>query len=323
MSILYITSTRLGDAILSTGLLNYLLNEYPDQGVTIACGPPAAKVFEAVPRLERLHVMEKRPRGGHWFSLWRATIGTRWKIIVDLRRSPSCWLLRGERKFVQPKAAGPMHRLDLIASTMNLPPQPPTVWTAPEHESRAESLMGQGRPVVAFGPGASWRAKTWPADRFAALAGLLLGPGGVLAGGRLLLVGSEDERAGIAPLYDSLPGDRIIDAMGLDVLSTYAALKRCDLFVGNDSAMMHLASATGRPTVGLFGPTQDVLYGPTGPNGLVVRTPESFEELVGAPDFDHRTAPSLMTGLKPETVAEAIRSRWYKGEPGRAVGAGQ
>ena len=49
--------------------------------------------------------------------------------------------------------------------------------------------------------------------------------------------------------------DRILAYPGqLDLLTSYACLKRARLFIGNDSGAMHLAAAAGAPTLGLFGP---------------------------------------------------------------------
>ena len=45
MRILFITATRLGDAVLSTGLLDHLARANPAARFTIACGPVAEGVF--------------------------------------------------------------------------------------------------------------------------------------------------------------------------------------------------------------------------------------------------------------------------------------
>lgn len=318
MAILFITSTHIGDAILSTGLIAWLLQEYPDDGVTIACGAPAAKIMAAVPRLERLHVIRKRPWHQHWFALWRACGTRRWRVVVDLRRSALSYFLRAQRRAVVPKSDGPIHRVELNARALDLPPQAPVLWTDDDHEARAAALLAGGgegsatnRPILAIAPGASWIGKVWPAERFAQLAARLTAASGPLPGARVLVVGAAQERGLAQPLLDALPEERRIDALGLDVLSTGAALRHCTLFVGNDSAMMHLAAATGIPTVGLFGPTRDEHYGPWGPNGLVVRTPEGVEALTGHPGYDTRRTASMMTGLEAEQVEAAIRKRWH------------
>ncbi len=49
MKILFVTATRIGDAVLSTGLLRYLVERYPGAAFTIAAGPLAAPLFAEVP----------------------------------------------------------------------------------------------------------------------------------------------------------------------------------------------------------------------------------------------------------------------------------
>ena len=95
------------------------------------------------------------------------------------------------------------------------------------------------------------------------------------------------------------------------MLTVYACLERCAFYVGNDSGLMHLAAASGIPTLGLFGPSKESLYAPWGPRTAVVRTPEKFEELFG-PDFDHRTSDSLMDTLTVDMAEEGARALWAR-----------
>jgi ADP-heptose:LPS heptosyltransferase len=70
----------------------------------------------------------------------------------------------------------------------------------------------------------------------------------------------------------------MIDLVGrIDLLTAYACLKRARLFIGNDSGLMHLSAAAGAPTLGLFGPSDDRLYGPWGPDARALRGPRDFE----------------------------------------------
>src|ERR1700742_737152 len=85
--ILFVTATRIGDAVLSTGLLAHLIERYPDARVTIAAGPDAAPLFEAVPGIERLITVSKRPHSLHWLELYREVAFRRWSLVVDLRGS--------------------------------------------------------------------------------------------------------------------------------------------------------------------------------------------------------------------------------------------
>ena len=99
MKLLFITSTRVGDAILSTGLLQKLIRENPEIRVTIACGPAAAQLFYGVPNLDRVIVLDKMLFSLHWLRLWAICIGTFWDLVVDLRNAPVTYLLfRRKRK---------------------------------------------------------------------------------------------------------------------------------------------------------------------------------------------------------------------------------
>ncbi|MBF0394981.1 MAG: glycosyltransferase family 9 protein, partial [Alphaproteobacteria bacterium] len=113
------------------------------------------------------------------------------------------------------------------------------------------------------------------------------------------------------PLLDSIPAARRLDLVGGPGLAEVAAcLGRAALYLGNDSGLMHLAAAMGIPTLGLFGPSPEALYAPWGPRAAVLRTPESYEALVGAPGFDYRGQTSLMTGLTVDAVVKAATALW-------------
>ena len=74
--------------------------------------------------------------------------------------------------------------------------------------------------------------------------------------------------------------------------------------VGNDTGPTHLAAAAGAPTLGLFGPSDETLYGPWGPNGRFVRGGRELDAI-------RRVDPGLnqaichMFDLSVERVAEA------------------
>ena len=102
MEILFITHTRIGDAVLSSGVLRHVVETYPAARITIVCGPLAASLFAAVPRA-RVIVMTKERFDGHWLRLWRSVRGTRWDLVVDLRRSLLSYFLSvKERRILGP-----------------------------------------------------------------------------------------------------------------------------------------------------------------------------------------------------------------------------
>ena len=269
--ILFITSTRIGDAVLSTGLLDHLLREHPKARITVACGPVAEGVFTRMPGLERIIPLAKKRWSLHWLELWWKVAFRRWDLVVDLRGSAIAWLLWAKRRAVMKGGRRPGHRLLHIAETLGVAPAPrPVAWFAPADAARAAALL-PGGPWLILGPTANWRVKMWPAERFIALAQKLTAPGGLLPGAGIAILGGpgEAERDMAAPALAALP--EAVDLVGkLSLPEVAAVLARGALFIGNDSGLMHLSAATGAPTLGLFGPTPANEYAPVGPRAQAV-----------------------------------------------------
>jgi len=304
VNILFITSNRLGDAVLSTGLLATLAERHPQARFTITCGPFAAGLFRAAPRLDRIVILDKKTWNRHWCDLWLAAAGTRWDLIVDLRDSLVSRLLFARRKARRVKRPG-AHKVIENAAALGMEEHPPAphIWLDDEAHQEAQSLLPPTRPLLALGPAANWACKQWPAGRFAELAHKLIAEDGPLAGADVLVIADRHERAQIATLIAALPPDRCVEIIGRELLTVAACLKQCRLYVGNDSGLMHLAAAMGAPTLGLFGPGYEEIYGPWGAKSAVIRTPESRNELLARLSPSHQ--PNLMSGLWAETVFEA------------------
>lgn len=293
MRILFVTSTRLGDAVLSTGLLDHLLRAHPEARFTIACGPVARGVFAPMPRLEGLIEVRKRRFSLHWLLLWAQVVGTRWDLVVDLRASALAWMVPARRRAIGKGGRRAGHRLGHLGAVLGLDPPPlPVAWTTPEQEAQAAALLDGGRWLV-LGPTANWAGKVWPADRFVATARALTAPGAVLEGARIAVIAGPGpvERAMAAPVLEALPS--ALDLIGnLDVPTSAAVLRRAALYIGNDSGLMHLGAAAGAPVVGVFGTTDAREYAPAGPRAVAV----SADGPQGATPMDR---------LDPEAVVRA------------------
>lgn len=309
MHILFVTATRIGDAVLSTGLLSHLVERYPQAKLTVAAGPAAAPLFEALPGLERLLVVRKRAASLHWLPLYASVAGRRWDLVVDLRGSALAWLLRaGERK-VAAKGEANEHRVRQLGRLFDLDPPPsPFLWIGARHRRAAGVLLPEGEPILAIGPAANWRGKQWRSERFAELALRLTAPGAVFAGAQVAVLAATHERAQAEPLLRAIPPGRTIDLVGAtDLLTAAAVVQRAAMFIGNDTGLMHIAAAVGAPTLGLFGPSPVERYGPWGRCTAVVHTAVSAAAIHEA-GFDHRTTDTLMDSLSVDRVEEAVRA---------------
>ncbi|MEX2249918.1 MAG: glycosyltransferase family 9 protein [Parvibaculum sp.] len=306
MRILFITSNRLGDAVLSTGILAGLGERYPGAEFWVACGPLATPVFKHAPGVTRIIEMKKAPRAGHWRKLLAAVLPYRWDVVVDLRGSATAWLLWTKKRYIL-KPDHSLHRVVHNATVADFDPPPdPCVWPGEAMRARARDIVPDGMSVLAIGPAAAWRGKMWPIENFMELARRLLQPGGAMEGAHLLVTGGPADRDICQPLLDAVPEDRRIDLVGAAIDETAACFERIRLYIGNDSGLMHLAAAAGAPTVGLFGPSPEDLYRPWGEKTAFVRVPRSLEELrAGAGGEARWQRGSHMEDLQVATVEDA------------------
>ena len=264
MQILFVTSNRLGDAVLSTGLLDHLIKLHPDARFTIVCGPVAEGLFARMPNRERTIVLRKQSHGRHWLPLWAAAAPRLWDLVVDIRGSALAWLVPTKRRAIFRRTGGA--KIAELAAMLGVSPPPlPVAWIDELDRSFVGGLVPADRPVLALAPTANWQPKVWPAERFAALAGAFPALTPAILGGP-----GAQEHAMAAPLLAALP--HAIDLVGrLTLPQVSAALERAALFVGNDSGLMHMAAAAGAPTIGLFGPTDAATYAPAGPRAIAVK----------------------------------------------------
>jgi ADP-heptose:LPS heptosyltransferase len=290
MKILFITSSRIGDAVISCGILEHLRLNHPGARITVACGAAASGVFARLPGLERLIIFEKQRFDAHWFKLWGQLIGVVWDVAVDVRGSGIFLFLAARSRKILRGGRRPGRRYEQLGASLGFSPAPlPVVWTAPEDDARAAALLGDG-PVLALGPTANWGGKIWPPDRFVTVAQAL---GARIPGLKIAVFAGpgEAERALAAPVLNALPG--AIDAVGsLSLVEAAACLRHATLYIGNDSGLMHIAAAAGAPTLGLFGRSRADEYAPAGRRTAVAVAP--------GPDGE---AP--MEGLTVDTVLAA------------------
>jgi len=315
VKILFITSSRIGDCVLSTGLLAYLLENHPGASVTIACGPVPAPLFRAVPGLDRVIVMDKGPRKAHWRKLWRETAFHLWDLVVDLRASAFAWVVPTRRRLTYRPAKAAIHRVRQLAALVGRAGTPPAprLWLDEAALAEAACRIPAGPPVLAVGPTANWPGKQWPAERFAELIVRLTAEAGIMPNARVAVFGSPSEHAVAEPVLAAIPPARRIDLVGgVDLPGVAACLGRCAFYVGNDSGLMHMAAATGIPTLGLFGPSNDAHFAPWGERAACVRGERSFHDYVGAPGYDYRTTDSLMGDLPVERAVDAAAALWER-----------
>lgn len=155
---------------------------------------------------------------------------------------------------------------------------------------------------VAIGAGASYgSAKCWLPERFAEVANRLMSE----SDAEIILFGTAGETAVSNAIIAGMK-QKPIDLTGKTAIAELPALlSRCQLFIGNDSGAMHVASAVGLPVVAIFGPTDPFGTAPVTPKCTIVQ-----EKPYCSPCFLRRcpTDHRCMTRVSAESVTAAARS---------------
>jgi ADP-heptose:LPS heptosyltransferase len=274
-SILLITLSNVGDAVLTTPVMQALHHKYPQAYMDIVTDARAAPLFRHCPWRRDIILKDKQAGWRGLPPLLRQLRTTRYDLVVDLRTDGLSLLLRARRRLTRRGTRSVKgHAVERHFSVIRQREQqsaipPPCVWlSAAEHEFAAQALAGlPGRRWLALGPGARWQPKCWPAARYRTLleqlqphldACVLLGDGSDAAACREITAGLRLPHVNLAGVTD--------------LLQAAAVLTRMQLFVGNDSGLGHLAAACGIPTVTVFGPGDPARYHPWHPQARRVQS---------------------------------------------------
>jgi heptosyltransferase I len=174
----------------------------------------------------------------------------------------------------------------------HLPIPLPLLPRDPAAEARAAELP---QPLVLLSPGAGWGAKRWPAERYGEVARRLAEEG------CSVVVNCGPAEEGLARQIAETSGGAA-RALPLEMADLIAVTRRATLAIAGDTGPLHLASALGKPVVGIFGPTDPARNGPFHCPSRVLRHPESVR------DHTRRSEPEagLLTITVEDVTAAAL-----------------
>lgn len=278
MEILVLRLSSLGDVVLTSSFLQAAAARFPGARITYVVRDDLAALATALPHVARVVAVDRQLGFSGLLALGRELGDGDFEHVFDLHASLRsrllCWGLWRRRRggfgkqelprwlllyahrdlYARFGGAQPVRErmLEPLRSLGPLSQVPETrlVLQEPARAAAAAALAGVEATCIAMAPGARWPTKRWPEARFALLAGRL-----VADGFHVVLVGSSDERE-LAARIGAAIGPGCTNVAGrLDLLATAAAIEHCQAFVGNDSGLLHVAEAVGRPALGFFGPT--------------------------------------------------------------------
>jgi lipopolysaccharide heptosyltransferase III len=214
----------------------------------------------------------------HWRGAWLTRLcGARWSVAPAVPGRGRFWQRSFTHLVRQPRGA-PRHVVESNLDALRRLGMHPDVDSralvlepGSSAEQEVKALLGQSglanKSFVHVHPASRWQFKCWPAAKMATLIASLQA-----SGWQVVLTAAPDERelAMVEAIQSQLQQPARSFAGQLSLKQLGALTARARLFVGVDSAPMHIAAAMGTPVVALFGPSGEKHWAPWTPRHRVV-----------------------------------------------------
>ena len=284
--VLLIRLRSIGDTVLMTPCLAALKNLDSSIDVTVLSEPLSAPILEDHPLVDHLIVARPsiRERAGLIARLRRAEFdvafnmhgGTTATLLAAMSGARHKVGYHGYRQSWMLNARAPSPDVLLGRKSVHSVEQQLALmsWTGVPFPERPQLSLGSSPADLAamrsrlssaglsnfavIAPAAAFEAKQWPAKRFAAVADYLSRK---FALSSVVIAGPGQEQIA-REVCEAAGQSKPIAVTGLTLKQVIALMALSRLYVGNDSGPMHIAAATGRPLVVVFGPSNSTVWHP-------------------------------------------------------------
>ena len=299
--ILVTRTDRIGDVVLSTPVLKTLRLNFPESYIAVMVRPYAQDVVLGNPYINEVIVYDKDAAQRSFFSTLLFALSLRRKrfdlalMLHPTNRVHIIAFLAGIKtrigydrkmsfllsdKIKHEKQLGLKHERDYALDMLkrlgvSLVDQSLYMPIRKESEQYVDDFLAsqgwqKGQRLIAIHPAASCRSKIWPVEHFARVANALQRQ----YAAKIVVVSAPEHVAIAQELIHQLERPAI-DACGKTSVSQLASLlRRCALFISNDSGPVHIASALAVPVIAIFGRRQPGLsprrWGPVGEAAVVL-----------------------------------------------------
>ncbi|MEZ4342544.1 MAG: lipopolysaccharide heptosyltransferase II, partial [Nitrospirales bacterium] len=330
-SILIRVPNWIGDAVLCEPALRDLRDRFPSAKLAILARPGIGELFRAHPAVDQVLNYHWRSEHHGMIGLWKLTFFVKslkfdMAVLFQNAFEAACiawgagiprrvgYATDGRRYLLtQPIAVpgpGSFHHMQyyrkIVAQAFACESVDRTPSLAIRFEEEAHAAIKFPKVfdtpeemLVGINPGSIYgSAKRWLPERFAEVANSLLGDlrKGARKGQqpRCVIVGGSGEEDLGRVIGRSLGGHSIVLSGQTSIRELMAVVKRCAIFLTNDTGPMHLAQALGVPVVAIFGSTDPEATGPVGQAHAVVRSPVRCAPcFIRSCPIDHRCMTSV------------------------------
>ncbi len=268
--ILFISLSNIGDAIMTTPVLQALHELYPEAVIDIVGDQRSSEIFKHCPfRGEIFHKQKNsflRGVPALLISLWAHS----YDLVVDIRTDGPAYLLPAGKRLtkINRKAIGShavQQHLGIISEVYQGVPPQCRVWTGEKENNFAKEVLGDyyDKKLLGIGPGANADVKIWPKENYLSLVEKTENNFNAV-----VFFGNNKDKE-----YSDYISSRVdipcINLCGMTSILEAVAIQQClEIFVGNDSGLGHMASAAAIPTLTIFGAGEPDRYRPWGEKSL-------------------------------------------------------
>jgi lipopolysaccharide heptosyltransferase II len=320
----------IGDIVLSTSLIEVLQEKFPDAIIDYLGEKDGVTLLQNDPNLNEIIPYD--------FSAWEVSEQIRiasvlrrkkYDVAIDLFGNPRSAIvifLSGARMriggnfgwrgklFTHPitekerLTAVAYHLRYLVPLGIREAYRPPRIFLKDDEIRDVEKLLialgaENSKPLVGMHIGATWPAKVWFPEYFARLADLIVHK---LEAQVVVTYGPKD--ASYLETFSSTVSAKFIEIKPQELRRLAAVISRCDAYISNDAAPMHISAAVGTPTIGIFGPGEPDVWFPyersLGHLALHKDVPCCHRDFCELKGEDYLRC---MKAIKPEEVLEALK----------------
>jgi ADP-heptose:LPS heptosyltransferase len=270
--ILIIRMDEIGDLCYSGPVFTALCERYPQAELTLWCKPFARSLMEDHPALNHI-VTDEKSLSGHYDLM--VDLRGKWEGLRYAWSHPPLYRLeRGKVRLMHRKAGGHPHALDtnfeiirpLLAA--NTPIPTPALYPGIKAREEAKVFIEQHqlKRFAVIHAGARRELRRWPAERFVAISDMLHREYGM----QIIFVGDPSETDLIQSIQSQLSFTTFSTVGKLSLAGFAALMNDAALFIGNESGPLHIASLSGTPSLGLYGPGEPKVFYPLAKKSAVI-----------------------------------------------------
>jgi predicted lipopolysaccharide heptosyltransferase III len=294
--ILLIRFGSLGDVVLTTPAIRAVRQAFPKAYIAMLVGDRSMGIVSANPRLDEIIAFRRDVKGPSEMRRVAALLRERnFDVSIDMQRkfrsSLLAYLSRARFRVGYHRPRGLLCNVSILDSESkhavdrNLDllralgignhteaDREPEMFLSHEDRDYADHMfevrgLASKSPVIGIFPGAGWRHRCWPAERFAAIGDLAAEK----CNAAVVIFGGPGEADIVDDVERKMRTAAVLMKDRMTLRQLGAMIEKCHLFLSNDTGPMHISVAVKTTTIALFGPGDHVKFRPIGEKHALIR----------------------------------------------------